>query len=87
VSVAAPEAGAAAASAAGVAGVEGRDPSKGVLLAIAIVLLWLAGFCFFIAFEGSALLSESSSTTGGGLLKAMVFGLAGKALKQEQGGQ
>ena len=30
--------------------------SKGVLLALAIVLLWLAGLGFFIAFEGSKIL-------------------------------
>jgi len=56
----------------------GGEHSKGVMLAIAIVLLWLAAFAFFIAFEGSTLLGEQASTTGGGLLKAMVTGLAAK---------
>jgi len=55
------------------------ERSRGVLLAIAIVLLWLAAFAFFIAFEGSQLLGEQASTTGGGLIKAMVSGLASKA--------
>jgi hypothetical protein len=65
---------------------EGRQASKGVLLAIAIILLWLAGLCLFIAFEGSQLLAEASEQTGGGFLKAMIGGLADKALKQESGG-
>ena len=39
---------------------EGREHSKGVLLAIAIILLWLASFAFFIAFEGQQLLGEQA---------------------------
>lgn len=35
--------------------------SRGVLLALAIILLWLAGLCFFIAFEGSSLLGGGST--------------------------
>ena len=57
----------------------GGEHSRGVLLAIAIVLLWLAAFAFFIAFEGSQLLGEQADTSGGGLIKAMVSGLATKA--------
>lgn len=68
------------------AGPAGDKASKGVLLAIAIILLWLAGLCLFIAFEGSQLLAESAQQTGGGFLKAMITGLAQKALNQEQGG-
>lgn len=60
--------------------------SKGVLLAIGIILLWLAGFCFFIALEGATLLGEQSDTSGGGLLRAMISGLATKAAAQEQQG-
>lgn len=61
--------------------------SKGALLAIAIVLLWLAGFCFFIAFEGSKLLGADADTTGPGLIKAMLGGLASRVQKQETQGQ
>lgn len=58
--------------------------SKGVLLAIAILLLWLAGFCLFVAFEGSALWTEQSSAkTGGALAKGLVLGLAQKAASRE----
>lgn len=78
--------GAALGGAAASGGGGGGGHSKGVLLAIAIILLWLAGFCFFIAFEGSTLLSEADSTTGGGLLKGIINGLASRTLKQEQGG-
>lgn len=35
--------------------------TKGVLLAIAILLLWLAGLAFFIAFEGSKILGGPAS--------------------------
>lgn len=38
--------------------------NRGVLLAIAIILLWLAGLCFFIAFEGSKLLGSSGLAGG-----------------------
>jgi len=64
---------------------EAGGHSKGVLLAIAIILLWLACFAFFIAFEGSKLLGEQADTTGGGLLKAMITGLATRAQKDEGG--
>lgn len=64
----------------------GGSSNKGVLLAIGIILLWLAGFCFFIALEGSTLLGEQSDTSGGGLLRAMISGLATKAAAQEKQG-
>ena len=35
--------------------------TKGVLLAIAILLLWLAGLSFFIAFEGSKILGQTGA--------------------------
>ncbi len=37
--------------------------SKSVLLAIAIILLWLAGLGFFIAFEGSKVLGGKAPKT------------------------
>lgn len=67
------------AAAAAITTAGGGERPRGVLLAIAIVLLWLAAFCFFIAFEGSKLLGEQADTTGGGLIKAMVTGLASRA--------
>lgn len=39
------------------------DVSKGVLLAIAIILLWLAGVAFWVAFTGST----GQTNAGGGL--------------------
>lgn len=72
--------------AAGASGAARAGAPKGVLLAIAIIVLWLAGFCFFIALEGSQLLAEQADTTGGGLLKAILGGLAQRALSQEQAG-
>lgn len=80
--------GAAAGSAAGPVVVSaGEKASKGVLLAIAIILLWLAGLCFFIAFEGSQILSEAGpNAQGGGFVKAIIGGLAQKTFTQEQGG-
>lgn len=77
----APEAAAAVA-----ASPEGRRASKGVLLAIAIILLWLAGLCFFIALEGSQLLTEATGTTGGGLVKGFLSGIASKAQAQGSDG-
>lgn len=70
----------------GAPGLPAPQRSKGVLLAIAILLLWLAGFCFFIALEGSTLLTEQSDTTGGGLARAIVSGLAARASAQEAAG-
>jgi hypothetical protein len=77
--------GGALAGAAAGAGGGGGEPSRGVRLAVAIVLLWLACFCFFIAFEGQKLLGEQADVTGGGLVKAMIGGLAAKAQGQETG--
>jgi hypothetical protein len=39
------------------------DVSKGVLLAIAIILLWLAGVSFWVAFTGAT----GQTNAGGGL--------------------
>jgi hypothetical protein len=57
------------------AGLGNREASKGVLLAIAIVLLWLAGLAFFVALEGSKLLGEAATPDGGGFFKALVQGI------------
>lgn len=56
---------------------ETGDRPSGVLLAIAIVLLWLAGVCFFVAFEGAAILGGPVPTSGGGAswLRAITQGL------------
>lgn len=63
---------------------EQETANKGVLLAIAIVLLWLAGFCFFVAFEGQKMLPESGpNANGGGFLRAIIGGLAQKAIDEE----
>jgi hypothetical protein len=37
-----------------------KQAGQGVALAIGIVLLWLAGLAFFVAFEGGKLLSEAT---------------------------
>ncbi len=69
--------------AAGHAANEFREKNRGVLLALAIVLLWLAGVAFFFALEGMKDI-QSAETTGGGLFKAMITSLAGKAQAQEK---
>lgn len=61
----------------------GESPSRGVLLALAIVLLWLAGFCFFIALEGSKLLKESGKGDGPGLFRSMVGGIGQLVVDQQ----
>jgi len=89
------EAGAAAApqvaQQAGQAAGEFRDRNRGVLLALAIVLLWLAGVAFFFAFEGLSSIEQADTSSGGGIFKALIGGLADKAQAQEkqnsQGGQ
>jgi hypothetical protein len=69
--------------AAGHAANEFRENNRGVLLALAIVLLWLAGVAFFFAFEGVQNL-QSAETTGSGLFKAMIGNLSSKAQAQEK---
>ena len=77
------------AGAGGAQGLQGgggsMDKPKGVLLAIAIVLLWLAGLAFFVALEGSKLLGEQATQTGGGFFKAIMSGLA-NIVQQQAGG-
>jgi hypothetical protein len=71
-------------TAAGAAGSAGN----GVLLAIAIILLWITGVLLFVAFEGSSILGESVPAAGGGgasYFKAAIEGLTAKA-QSRQGG-
>lgn len=52
-----------------------NDISKGSLVAIAIVLLWLAGVGFWIAFTGATgetIGTTDKSKTGVGTLKSMI---------------
>jgi hypothetical protein len=44
----------------------GGSGSKGVVLAVAIVLLWLAGVCLYVAFEGTSFLPEQLPAGPGG---------------------
>lgn len=37
---------------------DGTGTSKGVVLAVAVLLLWLAGVCLYVAFEGTSFLPE-----------------------------
>lgn len=65
---------------AGAAGQAGQ--SKGTMLAIAILLFWLAGVCFFIAFESSGILGENPPTDskgGASWFKAALGGLTSMA--------
>jgi hypothetical protein len=63
--------------------VETDGGSKGALLALGIVLLWLAGLAFYIAFEGTKLVgSGGSSQSTLGQIKA---GLAQQVATQVQG--
>lgn len=60
----------------------GKQPSKGTVLAIAILLFWLAGVLFFVAFEGSGILGENAPESGSGgisWVKAIFSGLTSKA--------
>ena len=55
---------------------------KGTMLAIAILLFWLAGVAFFVAFEGTDILGENVPATPGGgsnYFKAILGGLTGIA--------
>jgi hypothetical protein len=68
----------------------GREPSKGTMLAVAILLFWLAGVLFFVAFQGSGILGENAPASGSGgvsYFKAIITGLTAKAAGLAQGGQ
>lgn len=60
-----------------------ENGTKGVLLAIAILLLWLAGLAFFIAFEGSKILGTPAGDSESEVHK-LETGLAG--IVQEKAG-
>lgn len=47
-------------------GESGAGGNKGVLLAVAVLLLWTAGACLFVAFEGSGFLPDTLPTGPGG---------------------
>jgi hypothetical protein len=65
--------------------VETDGGSKGALLALGIVLLWLAGLAFYIAFEGTKLVGTGGSSQDTlGQIKA---GLAGQVAAQVQANQ
>jgi hypothetical protein len=52
--------------------------SRGTVLALAILLFWLAGVAFFIAFEGSTILGENppaNAKGGSSWFKAALQGL------------
>lgn len=60
----------------------GGDAPKGVLLALAIVLFWLAGVAFFVALEGSTVMGQAAPAPGGGggsYIRSIIAGLAQKA--------
>jgi hypothetical protein len=65
-----------------------REPSKGTVLAVAILLFWLAGVLFFVAFEGSGILGENAPESGSGGISyfgAIISGLRSKAAQIARG--
>lgn len=77
-------------AAAGIAGQAAgqASQSKGTMLAIAILLFWLAGVLFFIAFEGSGILGENppaNSKGGVSWFKAAMGGLTSIAADTASG--
>lgn len=63
------------------------DAPKGVLMAIAVLLLWLAGVALFIAFEGSQIIGEQIPAAGGGggsYFRAAIEGLTNKAQTRQK---
>lgn len=59
-------------------GQQGSGVSSSTLLALAILLLWLAGICLFIAFEGQSILGETVPKSGSGgasWFRAVIEGL------------
>lgn len=53
----------------------GREPSKGTILALAILLFWLAGVLFFVAFEGANILGENVPASGQGGAPSYIKGI------------
>jgi hypothetical protein len=58
-----------------------HEPNRAVLLAVAILLLWLAGLAFFIAIEGIHV--EQGKNNGSGILASMLATLTSKADAQQ----
>lgn len=67
------------------AGGEQHEPNRAVLLAVAILLLWLAGLAFFVAIEGVQV--EQGKNNGAGILASIMNTLATKGAKQGTGKQ
>jgi hypothetical protein len=68
---------------------QGAGSGKGVLLAVAIVLLWLAGACLWLAFEGTSLLPDSLPVNAAGKpsrFLGMVEAIAGRVQSLQQQG-
>jgi hypothetical protein len=66
----------------------GRQPNKGTVLAVAILLFWLAGVLFFVAFEGSGILGENAPESGSGgisYFSAIISGLRSAAARMAHG--
>lgn len=61
---------------------EQHEPNRAVLLAVAILLLWLAGLAFFIAVEG--LQVEQGKNNGSGIMASILATLTTKADAQQQ---
>jgi hypothetical protein len=58
-----------------------QDSGSAVKLAIAILLFWLAGMCFYVAFEGQKFLAEG--LTAPDYWSSILQGIAQKAQTQE----
>ena len=67
---------------AGAGGGEQHEPNRAVLLAVAILLLWLAGLAFFIAIEG--LHVEQGKNNGAGIMASIMNTITTKATKAGQ---
>lgn len=72
-----------AGAALGAGGGERPEPNRAVLLAVAILLLWLAGVAFFIAVEG--LHVEQGKNNGSGIMASILSTFTQKADKQQTG--
>jgi hypothetical protein len=70
-------------------GGEGGGGSKGVMLAIAVLLLWLAGVMFWLAFEGTSFLPDAlplDSSGKGSYFLGIVQALAQRAQSLQAAG-
>lgn len=62
---------------------DGAGASKGVVLAVAVLLLWLAGVCLYVAFEGTSFLPEQLPAGPGGK-PSYVLGIIQAMTRQAQ---